>query len=60
MVFPKDEADRIEVMFPFVKEKIDKGSPCLECAAKQEKETKTGMFSEEEILFIKNTLQNQG
>ena len=40
MLFPKDEADRIEAMFPFIKEKFEKGVACLKCAVEKEKENR--------------------
>ncbi len=56
MIFPKKDADSMEYLFPFLKEKIDKGSPCLECFNKKLEEDKNySMFSEDEI----NSLQAQ-
>ena len=58
MLFPKDEADRIEAMFPFIKEKFEKGVACLKCAVEKEKENPEFNFTEEEKERIKQTLMN--
>lgn len=59
MVFPKAEADKVEAMFPFIKDKVSAGSPCLDCAVKQEKEQNISIFSKEEIESIKQALMKK-
>lgn len=56
--FPKAEADRIHEMFPFIKERAEQGSPCVECAIQQEKNEKKFLFSPEEVQRIKEIIMN--
>lgn len=58
MVFPKDEVDRIEEMFPFIKEKALKGSPCAECVTKDGKDFQEKIFTPEEIQMIKSKIMS--
>ena len=58
MIFPKAEADKIEAMFPFIKEKVEAGTACVECALEKEKEDSNFMFSEEEKEKIKEIILN--
>lgn len=53
MIFPKKEADQIEEMFPFIKDKIERGTPCLDCAKKQASEGSFSLYSEEELQQIR-------
>jgi len=53
MYFPKDEADRMETAFPFLKDIVERGSPCVECAKKQAETDSFNLFSEQEINMIK-------
>lgn len=55
MIFPKKEADQVEKMFPFITEKVNKGSPCLDCAVLLEKDNKY-IFSEEESNVIRSKI----
>ena len=59
MLFPKAEADRIDAMFPFLKEKIEAGSPCVKCAVQMEQEENKTLLSEEEVEKIKNFIMNK-
>lgn len=59
MTFPKQQADEIDAMFPFLKEKIEAGTPCFECAIKQEKENKKDLFTKEEIEELKRVLMSK-
>lgn len=55
MLTPKNMADFLESTFPFIKKKLEEGSPCIECAqelAKQDNNFK--ILSESEIEIIKN------
>jgi len=55
MLSPKKMADELEQMFPFIKEKIEAGSPCVECTKKEfEKNKDFKLFSEEEMTKLKN------
>ena len=55
MMFPKEEADRLEALFPFLKQKIEAGTPCFECARKKEESDPAfKMFNEQEIELVKN------
>lgn len=59
MVFPKADVDRVEEMFPFIKEKAERGSPCVECVMKQGKDGPAKVFNAEEIEKIKNAIMNR-
>jgi hypothetical protein len=54
MMFPKAEADRLEELFPFLREKINSGTPCVDCAKKKE-ESESGfkVFNQDEIDMVK-------
>jgi hypothetical protein len=56
MIFPKADADKIEEMFPFIKEKITKGTPCLDCAKIQVENGTFSLYSNDELKEIKNKL----
>jgi hypothetical protein len=54
MVFPKNEADNLEQLFPFLKEKIDAGTHCVDCMKKKiESDNNYNVFSQEEMEDIK-------
>jgi len=53
MIFPKKIADSFEEMIPFLKAKIDAGTPCAECTKKQEAEGVSSLFTDEEKEQIK-------
>lgn len=52
MVFPKQKADEFEELLPFLKEKIEAGTPCVGCSKKLMEEGKLNLFSKEEIEKI--------
>lgn len=56
MIFPKAEADRIDELFPFIKEKIANGTSCMKCAQEKEKNDSSFLFTEEEKTRIKDIL----
>lgn len=58
MVFPKDQVDQIESMFPFIKEKAERGSPCVECIKKEGEKGISKILSSEELEEIKRTVMN--
>lgn len=58
MIFPKAEADKIEELFPFIKEKIAGGTSCMKCAQEKEKNNSNFLFTEEEKAKIKDILLN--
>ncbi len=58
MVFPKSECDKVEKIFPFLKDRIEAGSPCVECAMEDEKNGKY-LFTEEEINIMKATMTKE-
>lgn len=56
MIFPKDEADKLEKQFPFLKQKIEAGTPCVECIKNLKQEEIHELFSLEDIEEIKNLI----
>lgn len=56
MIFPKEEADKIDAMFPFLKQKMESGTSCVNCAMEKEKQNSNFLFSEEEKNKIKEIL----
>lgn len=56
MIFPKAEADRMETLLPFLKEKMEKGSPCVKCLKEQVENNSFNLFSEEDIARIKEAV----
>ena len=60
MIFPKSEADKIDAMFPFIKEKMESGASCFDCAKQKEQEDKEFIFSDEEKKKIIEAIFNNG
>ena len=58
MVFPKREADDLESMFPFLRQKIEEYNPCINCAMEQDKKDKKPFLSPEEFEIIRKSLTN--
>lgn len=58
MVFPKAEADKIDEMFPFIREKVEAGTACVDCAIAKDKEDTEFLFTEEEKQKIKDFIMN--
>lgn len=57
MQFPKNHADEIERMFPFLIEKIRSGTPCVDCVKEKLQQDKDyNPFTKEEIEEIKQKL----
>lgn len=57
MQFPKEHADKIEQMFPFLVDKIRNGTPCVECVKKRVEQDKSyNPFTQDEIEEIKKSL----
>lgn len=52
MIFPKKEADYLDGLFPFLREKLQNGSPCIQCFENFQKTSGKSFFSEEEIALI--------
>ena len=60
MIFPKAEADKIDAMFPFIKEKMEAGTACFDCAKEKEQEDSQFLFSDEEKKKIIEAILNNG
>lgn len=54
MVFPKAEADKLESIFPFLKDKIDKGTPCVECTKEMALQGNFSLYTDEELSMVRD------
>jgi len=58
MIIPKSEADKLESFIPFLKEKIEKGSPCVNCLKAQVENGSFSLFSDQELAQLKDIIFN--
>lgn len=56
MIFPKKRADELESLMPFLKNKVEQGTPCVDCSKKLIEEGTFKLFSDEEIEEVKRVL----
>lgn len=55
VIVTKTIADELEKLFPFLKQKMAKENPCIECTVEMHKKG-IALFSQEEIEQIKTTV----